>query len=307
MSTNDDASGIRLAFENSIMTVDIGRLVPLKTLREGIKASKKYQQIKKSVQAVGIIEPPAVFPSPRDPGKYFLLDGLLRVEALKDLGLTEVECLVATEDEAYTYNKRINRLAAVQEHRMIVRAVERGVPEERIAEALGLDVLTIRRRFRMLNGICPDAIEVLKDTVTPISVFDILRQMAPIRQLEAAELMVGQGNFTLMFARALLAATPERQLIAPRRNKPRGDGTVTPEQIARMERELASLQTQVKSVEESFGLDTLHLTVAKGYVTKLLGNARIVRWLAANRQEYLTEFQNIAEIENIAGGSAAAE
>ena len=40
-------------------------------------------------------------------------------------------------DRSYTYNKRINRLAAVQEHRMIVRAVDRGVSEERIAEALG--------------------------------------------------------------------------------------------------------------------------------------------------------------------------
>lgn len=307
MSTNDNTSGIRFAFERSMISLQIEQLVPLKTLREGVKTSKKYQQIKKSVQAVGIIEPPAVFPSTKESGKYFLLDGLLRIEALKDLGFTDVECLVATEDEAYTYNKRINRLAAVQEHKMIVRAVERGVPEERIAEALGLDILTIRRRFRMLNGICPDAVEVLKDTVTPISVFDILRQMAPIRQLEAAELMVGQGNFSLMFARALLAATPERQLIAPRRNKPKGDGAVTPEQIARMERELASLQTQVKFVEESFGVDTLRLTVTRGYVAKLLANARIVRWLAANRQEYLSEFQNIAEIESISGNNTAAE
>ena len=49
---------------------------------------------------------------------------------------------MATDDETYTYNKRINRLAPVQEHRMILRAIDRGVPEERIAEALGLDAQT---------------------------------------------------------------------------------------------------------------------------------------------------------------------
>jgi hypothetical protein len=65
------------------------------------------------------VEPPTVWPDAENPGVYFLLDGLLRIEALKDLGQTTVECLVATDDEAFTYNKRINRLSAPQEHRMI--------------------------------------------------------------------------------------------------------------------------------------------------------------------------------------------
>ena len=38
-----------------------------------------------------------------------------------------------------------------------------------------------------------------------------------------------------------------------------------------MDRELTSLQTQVKWIERSSGVDNLHLTVAKGYVSKLLG------------------------------------
>jgi hypothetical protein len=67
------------------------------------------------------------------------------------------------------------------------------------------------------------------------------------------------------------------------------------------------LQVQVKSIEDSYGIDNLHLTLAKGYVAKLLGNARIIRWLVQNRQEYLNEFQSIAEIENIGAGKAAAE
>jgi hypothetical protein len=303
----EQVSRIKLAFERDALKMNLDQIIPLKTMRPGTKEGKKYAQIVSSVRAIGLVEAPVVTPDKKRPGAYFLLDGHLRIEALRDLSVNEVECLVSTDDEAYTYNKRLNRLAAVQEHRMIVRAVERGVPAERIAEALDLDVGTIQRRFRMLNGICAEAVELLKDTTCPLIVFELLRQMAPIRQVEAAELMIGQNNFSSMFAKALLIATPEKQLVDPRKRKPVGSTAITSEQMGRMDRELTSLQTQVKSIEESYGVDNLHLTVAKGYVSKLLANARIVRWLAQSRQEYLCEFQIIAQIENIGTGKAAAE
>jgi len=302
---NSETGGVHLGFERDIVVLKLAQIVALKSLRPGAKESKKYTQILSSVRAIGLVEPPVVTPDPKKQGMYFLLDGLLRIEALKDIGNDEVECLVSTDDEAYTYNKRINRLSAVQEHRMIVRAMDRSVPAEKIAEALELDVGTIRRRFRMLDGICAEAIEMLKETNCPMKSFDILRQMAPIRQVEAADLMIGQNNFSTMFARALLAATPENQLVDPRKKKPTRGNPVTSEQIARMERELASLQSQVKSVEESFGIDNLHLTVAKGYVTKILSNTRVTRWLEQNRQEYLGEFRSIAEIDSIGMRPAA--
>jgi hypothetical protein len=305
MTDENSETGVHLGFERDIVVLKLAQIIALKSLRPGAKESKKYTQILSSVRAIGLVEPPVVTPDPKKQGMYFLLDGLLRIEALKDIGNDEVECLVSTDDEAYTYNKRINRLSAVQEHRMIVRAMDRSVPAEKIAEALELDVGTIRRRFRMLDGICAEAIEMLKETNCPMKSFDILRQMAPIRQVEAADLMIGQSNFSTMFARALLAATPESQLIDPRKKKPTRGNPVTSEQIARMERELASLQSQVKSVEESFGIDNLHLTVAKGYVTKILSNTRITRWLEQNRQEYLGEFRSIAEIDSIGMRPAA--
>jgi len=207
----------------------------------------------------------------------------------------------------YTYNKRINRIAAVQEHHMIKRAIERGVPESQIAEALGMEVSSVRRRQRMLDGICPDAADILKDTDCPLSIFDTLRRMLPLRQIEAAELMVGQNNFSGVFAKALLAATPEKLLVRVRKPGAGAEQSVTTEQISRMERELASLQTQVKSIEENYGIDNLHLTVALSYIRKLLGNARVSRWLAQHRQEYLTEFQTLAEIETLGVTKTAAE
>jgi hypothetical protein len=189
---------------------------------------------------------------------------------------------------------------------MVRRAIERGVPEELIAEALGLEVKSILRRSRLLDGICAEAVEVLKDSPCPMAVFDQLRRMAPARQSEAAELMIGQNNFSVGFAKALLAATPERLLVDSRK-KPGGATSITTEQIARMDRELVSLQTQVKSVEESYGIDNLHLTVARGYIRKLLANPRITRWLSQHQPEYLTEFQSIAGIDSIAPTQAAAE
>ncbi len=299
-----DPSKVKLAFGPVGIVLRVAELIPLKSLRPGIKESKKYTQILGSIRAIGLVEGPVVAPDPTHVGRYFLLDGHLRIEALKDLGIAEVDCLVSTDDETYTYNKRINRLAAVQEHRMIVRAVERGVPEEKIAEALGLDGASIHRRSKLLDGICSDAVDILKDTTCPIAVFDILRRMASVRQIEAAELMVGQNNFTVIFAKALLVATPDKYLIDPRKKKP---GGATSEQMARMDRELASLQARVRLVEETYGLDNLHLTVAKGYVRKLLANARIVRWLSQHRPEYLSEFQTIADIETLDVGQAAAE
>ena len=74
-----------------------------------------------------------------------------------------------------------------------------------------------------------------------------------------------------------------------------------------MEREIARLQTQVNSVEGTYGIDNLHLTVARGYVRKLLGNARVVRWLSQHRQEYLTEIQAVAELEGLMPATTAAE
>jgi ParB-like chromosome segregation protein Spo0J len=90
----------------------------------------------------------------RDTNSYLLLDGHLRIEALKDLGQTEVECLISTDDEAFTYNKRISRLSPVQEQRMIAKAIERNVPKEKIAKALDINVGSISRKVRLPDGIC---------------------------------------------------------------------------------------------------------------------------------------------------------
>ena len=106
------------------------------------------------MREVGIIEPLIVFPQNGKSDSYFLLDGHVRLEVLKQIGATHARCLISTDDEAYTYNKRVNRIATIQEHVMILKAIKSGVSEERIAKVLDVDVANIRQKRDLLEGIC---------------------------------------------------------------------------------------------------------------------------------------------------------
>ncbi len=233
-----------------------------------------------------------------DPGKYLLLDGHLRIEALKDRGETEVVCLISIEDEAFTYNKRVNRIAIIQEHRMILKAIERGVSEGRLAKSLNVDVASIKRKRRLLDGICSEAAEILKDKHVAISALVEFKKLAPLRQIEAAELMVAMNKYTIGYARSLVAATPQAQLAEG--YKPKSVKGLSSEQVALMERESANLDREFRIAEQSYGTDHLDLVLANGYLGKLLGNARVVRYLAQHQQEILLEFQKLVEVEGVA-------
>lgn len=75
--------------------------------------------------------------------------------------------------------------------------------------------------------------------------------------------------------------------------------------MARMERELTRLQEGITSIQDTYGKDHLHLTVIKGYLAKMLGNARLVRYLTQHRPEFLAEFEAIAEMKTTAPPGAA--
>jgi hypothetical protein len=212
--------------------------------------------------------------------------------ALVDIAATEVRCLIAEDDEAYTYNnKRINRLATVQEHFMVVRAIERGVPEDKLAKALNLDIKAIQRRRTLLVGICPEVVELLKDKSVNPRTFDMLRKMKPMRQIEAAELMATAGNYAGSYAKALLAATRQDDLVNS--HKPKRIAGMTPEQMARMEREMDKLQRDLKTVESRYGEDVLQLVIASGYLSKLVANPEVKRYLNQHHPEILSEFRAI--------------
>ena len=57
---------------------------------------------------------------------------------------------------------------------------------------------------------------------------------------------------------------------------------------------------EFRIAEKSYGADHLDLVLSNGYVGKLLGNARVVRYLAQHHHDILTEFQKLAENETAA-------
>jgi hypothetical protein len=298
MARKSPTALVKMAFEEDVLRIAIADIQPLRLVTREMKKTPKYRRIAASMQEVGIVEPPIVARDRTKPGKYLLLEGHLRIDVLKDLGHTDVVCLVSTDDEAFTYNKRVNRLAIIQEHKMILKAIERGVSEERIAKALNVDVAGIKQKRRLLDGICAEVAEIFKDKYIAVQTFTEFKKMAPLRQIEAAELMVAMNNYTTTYAKSLLAGTPESQLIESA--KPKNVKGMTDEQVALMERESVNLEREFRIAEKAYGTDHLDAVLINGYIGKLLSNVRVVRYLAQHYGEILAEFQKLSETETAA-------
>ena len=286
---------IRPAFEFEGLMIRLERLLPSKVLGERVKETAKYRTLLASVREVGIVEPLNVFP--QKGGRYLLLDGHIRAEALRDLGLQEAPCLVATQDDGYTYNQKISRIAQIQANRMILKALDAGVSEERIARALNLSVQTVRSNRRLLQDICPEAVEILKDKHVARETLRLLRREKPLRQIEIAEIMAAAGNYTSTYARALLITTPKEQLVHP--DKPRKIPGVKADDLARIEYEMRVQEKDFRMLDETYNENVMALTLARGYLRPILENNRMVRFLAQHYAEYLSEFQRIVEASSL--------
>ncbi len=284
---------VQLGFEMTSLRIPIAQIEPLRAMTAAIRKSVKFGQIVASIAEVGLIEPPVVIRKPCDPELYQLLDGHLRIEILKERGEADVVCLIATEDEAVTYNKRISRMATVQEHKMILNAVKRGVPEERLARALNVNIRSIRDKQRLLDGICAEVATLLQDRQVPLNTFKELKRLRPMRQISVTETMIALNRFSVSCAKSLVASSPQGDLVSAERKSVKG---LTDEQLERMESESANLDREFKLIEQEYGTDHLDLVLATGYLCRLIENLRIVHHLAKCHPEILGEFQKIAQL-----------
>lgn len=285
------------AFSPEVLSVPLASLLPSRKLPTSVLNSVKYQQIMASIQEIGLIEPLSVTQSGKGTGQYLVLDGHARLMALAELGIAEAPCLEASDDEAYTYNTRINRLSSIQETRMLQEAVAKGVSRETLARALNVDPSLVSKKLRLLDGICPEAVELLKDRQFSPEISRFLRRMKPTRQVECIELMLTANSLTVNYAEALLAATPVEMLVAGK--KPEHMKGLKAEQVAKMEREMASLQGQYKLIEESYSEDVLNLVLAQRYLSKLLANEAIARFVRLQNPEILEQLMSIAEAKSL--------
>ena len=290
-------SEMRIGFEMRRVRIALADILPVRHVKDPQDNIKRYRTIRASIKEVGLIEPLVVYPQKGAPGKYLLLDGHLRHYALKDLGRTEAECIIASDDESFTYNARVNRLNPIAEHKMIMKAVNNGVKPEKIAAALNLSEADVKASMTLLDGINEEAADLLKDKAVSPKAIRLMRKVSGVRQIEIAELMVSAGNYTKGYAEALVLGTPKDQLVNP--DEPKQKKGMTREEIGKLEAEMETLERDLKAVERSYGDNMLNLTLARGYVKKLLDKARVVRFLNANHPDIFTEFESLAAAETL--------
>ena len=144
-----------------------------------------------------------------------------------------------------------------------------------------------------MEGICPEAAELLKDRQLATDISRVLRKMLPMRQVECVELMVSANTITVAYAEAMLVATTTEMLVKGK--KPAKLTGLTQEQMAKMEREMSNLQGRYKMVEQNYGQDVLNLVLAKGYLAKLLENKSVARYLEQHHPDVLAEFEVIVQ------------
>jgi hypothetical protein len=86
--------------------------------------------------------------------------------------------------------------------------------------------------------------------------------------------------------------TSEDQLANP--DEPKKKKSMPREEIAKSEEEMETIEREVKSMEQTYGENMLNLTSARGYVKRLLDNAKVVRFMNGNYPDFLAEFESIA-------------
>lgn len=175
---------------------------------------------------------------------------------------------------------------------MILKASKTGLRATH-RENAGRERRPIRQKVNSLDGISPETVELLKNKHMAPSVFKVLKKMKPLRQVEVAELLVAAGNFSMPYVKALYAATNGELLIKPNGSKKLNG--LSPEQMARMEREIAGLQRDLKLIEESYGIETITLVLARAYLLCLLGNNRVMRYLSQLHGDPLAALKSVIE------------
>jgi len=141
-----------------------------------------------------------------------------------------------------------------------------------LARAFNVNLSSINRRINMLEGICPEAIELLNYKQFTPDVTRILCNMKSALQVEAVELMIASSTIIVTHAE-------REEKIAPI------------EQIEKQEKEMSQAQEKYQEAESNYDSDLLNLVVAKGCLTKLLANESVKSYISRHESEILTHLE----------------
>ncbi len=292
------ADKVKAAFDLQGFSIPIEQILPTKTIVTDERKNQTLRRLLASIPVLGLIEPLIVYPQRSSDGLvYTLLDGHVRLEAMRRLKFATVSCLISTEDETYTYNHKVCSVPPIHQHFMIMRAIDSGVPESRLAEALDLDIKSIRSRRDLLNGICPEAVDLLKDQHISHDAMREMRRVKPMRQIEMAELMLKSANYSTTYAKCLVAATSDEELVQPAKGKaPKG---VLPDEVASIEKEMRALEANFMAIEQTHGEQVLNLVLSIRYLGTLLDNPAVKRFLSNKHPEMHAEFVSLVSANSL--------
>ncbi|WP_459731230.1 ParB/RepB/Spo0J family partition protein [Pantoea dispersa] len=279
------------------MSLNISDLLPTKKMPLNYDRSEKFIQIKCTLKAIGLIEPILIYID-GDQNEIKILDGHLRVEALKELGEVKVECLVSTVYDTYTPNTKVNQVTIIQIQKMLKDAIKAGVPIELLSSSLNVSVESLKGKISILNGINPKVIEILNDKNVPKATFQALKKMVPLRQLECANLMIKFDNFSKNFSHSLLQSSPKETLVETLSKTPaskEGHKKI----IERLEKEMAHVHVDADKLKETYGSNSLKLTIIISHIKTLLENQILFRWMHKKKPDLLNELIKISEINSL--------
>ena len=290
-------SNAKIGFAMKKIRLLLENILPVRQITEAQKKANRYETILASLKVVGLVEPMVVFPQKGQLGKYMLVNGHMRYYAMKELEMTSADCIIANDDEGFTYNARISRLPAIQEHKMISRAVKNGASLERIAAALNISPRLVQASLNLLKGIHDEAVELLKDKPIPPKSLRLLKKVTGERQIEIARLMIDANNYFAGYAEGLVLGTHKEFLVAA--DQPKKKKGMTAESIAKMEQEMETLESGMKAIAENYKENMFTLQTASTYIKALLKNTRVTKYLKAKHAEIATEFQNMVAAEAV--------
>ena len=82
-------TGVTLGFIPEPLSVSLVCILPSRKMPATIIDSRKFKQIKASIEEIGLIEPLSVTAVHQSTGQHVLLDGHLRLIAMQKLGFVE--------------------------------------------------------------------------------------------------------------------------------------------------------------------------------------------------------------------------
>lgn len=288
---------VKQAFEKEGVVLPLSSMVPSKPITDAMRKSPRYECIKSLIEVCGVIQPLVVYPCEADgpdKGKFRILDGHLRWDILNSLGHEEEECIISTDDEGYTYNHKVNRVSTIQSHYMIMKIIKEGVPEERIAMALNVDVEKIKEQRNLLKDICKEAIDILKDKNISSSALAHLRKVKPVRQVFICTVLKNANNFSETMTKCLVSATPDDLLVTPKQNTKKP--IIDSEGVKNIQAEIENLENDYASLDETYRDTVYKFMLARGYIEKLMKNAKVVRYLAEHHGEMFNSFNKVMSI-----------